>query len=207
MRINFEYRGDDLEYLVFEMEGFPYDVTNSALVVTGVETHVDDFFVPWVVKRFVLHRGKHSQVAKLIGMIRDNDGIKSNEEYLEFVQRVKEEEKIKIDGLYQLLDHKDNLIGDTSKEPIQNSIPGLKIRFTSVQFVGDSYESNIPQTRIWGNRDTGAEATVFTSCDKQTNLCLHSFVVIGRDPQAVENQIKMVKRRLGVGEKPEGLIL
>lgn len=106
-----------------------------------------------------------------------------------------------IDGEYQLIDDKGNPKGDSSKEPIlQNPLSGLEIRFTSEQFTGRHFDLIIPETRIWGNRDKGIEATVFTSCDKQTNLCLHSFVVIGRDPRVVENQIKLVKRRLGVEE-------
>ena len=91
MKVNFEYQGEDIEILVFEMRGFPFDASNnSALVITGVKTHVDDFYVPNVVDSFVLYKGKRSQVTRLIGIIWTNDGVESQEQFLQFVQRVKE---------------------------------------------------------------------------------------------------------------------
>lgn len=111
---------------------------------------------------------------------------------------------MKINGEYQLIDNKGNPIGSVSKEPIlQNTVPGQKIRFTSVNFTGSRYNPNIPPIRIWGNKEKGAEARVVTSREKQTDFCRHYFTITGSDPLAVETQIEIVKRRLGVGEKPE----
>ncbi len=116
---------------------------------------------------------------------------------------------MKIDGEYQLIDDKGNPSGDSSKEPIQNPTAGLKIRFTSEQFLGDQFESTIPETRVWGNIKNGAEAVVTTiskwNKERQMDLCLYSFTVTGSNPRVVETLIEIVKSRLGVSEKPQRL--
>ena len=116
---------------------------------------------------------------------------------------------MKIDGEYQLIDHEGNPKGGSSKEPIQNPAAGLRIRFTSEQFLGGPYESYIPRTRTWGNIGKAAEAVVTTVSkwneERQMDLCHYSFTVTGSDPRAVATQIEIVKNRLGVSEIPQRL--
>lgn len=97
MEINLKFDGRNHRIQVLKIEQWGLEDLKSGLAIAGVESDTDDYLLPAWAGIVTPYRGKHSQVTKLINMIRANDGIKSHEEFLEFVRRAEEEgEKISI---------------------------------------------------------------------------------------------------------------
>lgn len=88
MVVNLEFLGKKHPIQVLKIEEWRLSDFSSSLAIAGVESGTDDFYLPQWAGIVVPFLGKPSQVARLIEMIENNDGVDSQEQFDEFVRLV-----------------------------------------------------------------------------------------------------------------------